>query len=76
MDKMLRLVEMLRKSAGAWEFDFSSSINHFMAPDRQRSGAFSMPIYSGGEIFVFAMLQKNLQIFSPKTLHSGLEMSV
>ena len=41
---MLRSVERLRKSAGARGFDFFSGINHFMAPDRQRSGAFSMPI--------------------------------
>lgn len=73
MDKMLRLVEMLRKSAGAWEFDFSSSINHFMAPDRQRSGAFSMPIYSGGEIFVFAMLQKICKYFHRKPYIQGLK---
>ncbi len=45
MDKMLRSVEMLRKSAGAGNFDFFSGINHFMAPDRQRSGAFSIPIH-------------------------------
>ena len=75
MDKMLRLVEMLRKSAGAWEFDFSSSINHFMAPDRQRSGAFSIPIHPDiGACFCAG--SKKLQIFSPKTLHSGHEMSV
>lgn len=75
MDKMIRLVEMLRKSAGAGDFDFFSGINHFMAPDRQRSGAFSMLIQPDCETlflrgFIF------LQIFSPKTLHSGLEMSV
>ena len=42
--RMLHSVEMLRKSAGAGDFDFFSGINHFIAPDRQRSGAFSMPI--------------------------------
>lgn len=56
--------------------DFFSGINHFIAPDRQQSGAFSMPIHPDCEIIVFAMLQIFLQIFSPKTLHSGLEMSV
>lgn len=58
MDKMLRLVEMLRKSAGAEGFDFFSGINHFMAPDRQRSGAFSMPIYSGGEALFWRWLKR------------------
>ena len=74
--RMLRLVERLRKSAGAGDFDFFSGINHFMAPDRQRSGAFSIPIHPDCETIVFALAQIFLQIFSPKTLHSGLEMSV
>ena len=73
---MLRLVEMLRKSAGAGDFDFFSGINHFMAPERQRSGAFSMLIQPDCETIVFALAQKFLKVFSPKTLHSGLEMSV
>ena len=41
---MLRLVKKIRKSAGAEDFDFFSGINYFMAPDRQRSGVFSMSI--------------------------------
>lgn len=56
--------------------DFFSGINHFMAPDRHRSGAFSIPIHPDREILAFALAQKFLQIFSPKTLHSELEMSV
>ena len=56
--------------------DFFSGINHFIAPDLQRSGAFSMSVHPDGKVLVFALAQNFLQIFSPKTLHSGHEMSV
>ena len=39
----------LRKSAGAGDFDFFSGINHFMVPDRQRSGVFSVSIIRAKE---------------------------
>ena len=58
---MLRSVEMLRKSSGAGDFDFFSGINHFMAPDRQRSGDFSMSVHPDGKVLVFALDQKFLQ---------------
>ena len=45
LTRMLRSMERLRKSAGAGGFDFFSNINYFIAPDRKRSGAFSIPIH-------------------------------
>lgn len=44
--------------------DFFSGINHFMAPDRQRSGAFSMPIYSDGETLFLRCFKKYANIFT------------
>lgn len=53
--------------------DFFSGINHFIAPDLQRSGAFSMPIHPDCETIVFALAQKNCKYFHRKPYIQGLK---
>lgn len=71
--RMLHSVEMLRKSAGAGDFDFSSGINHFMAPDRQRSGAFSMSIHPDGGALFWRWLKNFCKYFLRKPYIQGLK---
>ena len=53
--------------------DFFSGINHFIAPDRQRSGAFSIPIYQDGGGLFLRWLKNFCKYFHRKPYIQGLK---